>query len=250
MQSAKRWAIGAARALSRLAPAGLLAMATACGGGSGGTASAQVPVVGAGTWAVLGSSSAAGQGVTAGEAWADRLAAGTQAQGVQITNLARSGLLTTQALPVGTPLLPDRAVPDPQVNIDRALTLPPKLVLVSFPTNDVVAGVPPAETVGHWQLIRRRAADAGAATLVLSTQPRDGLDSAQQAALDETDRLAVAAFGECFVPLRAALSDGQGRIAPAYAAGDGIHLNAEGHRVIFEEVKAVVDGGRCVRTAR
>ena len=82
---------------------------------------------------------------------------------------------------------------------------------------------------------------------MLSTQPRDGLDATQRAALDETDRLAAAAFGACFVALRAALSDAQGNIAPALYAGDGIHLNTEGHRIVFERAWGTLSSGRCVR---
>jgi lysophospholipase L1-like esterase len=164
-----------------------------------------------------------------------------------MSNLAQSGLLTSQALPTGTAIAPGRLPPDPVVNIDRALLLAPKLVILAFPTNDAMAGIPAPETVGHWQLIRQHAAQAGAATLVLSTQPRDAADAVQRATLAETDRLAAAAFGSCFVAVRAALSDAQGNITAALSAGDGIHLNAEGHRVVFEHVSAVLTSGACVR---
>jgi len=241
--------VGCCRALVGLA----VALLASCGGSDGGGApdddTVVPPVVAPGTWVVLGSSTAAGTGAASGQGWVDLLGGAEQPRGVNLTNLARSGLLTTQALPAGTSLSPDRAAPDPSVNIDRALTLSPKLVLLSFPTNDGVAGVPASETVAHWQAIARRAASAGAATLVLSTQPRDGLDGTQRAALDETDRLASKAFGPCFVPLRAVLSDGQGHIAAALSAGDGIHLNAQGHRVVYEQVMAALSAGRCVRAA-
>jgi lysophospholipase L1-like esterase len=234
------------RALALLALAWLAGIGAACGGG-GGSGEASAPRVAPGHWAVLGSSTAAGVGAAGDQGWVARLAAAAQPAGASVTNFARAGLLTSQALPVGTPLAPGRAAPDPSANIDLALTLAPRLVILSFPTNDTVAGVPAAETVGHWQLIAQRAAQAGSVTLVLSTQPRDGLDAAQRAALDETDRLAAGAFGACFVALRAALSDAQGHIAPALSAGDGIHLNAEGHRIVFERAWATLSSGRCVR---
>lgn len=248
-----RWRRKPARKGRRHALATLTAaLLAACGGSDNGTTGSDAsvpPIVGPGQWAVLGSSTAAGVGATTGQGWVDLLGSAEQPLGVRLSNLARAGLLTTQALPTGTALAPERAAPDPAVNIDQALSLAPKLVLLSFPTNDVVAGVPAGETVSHWQTIQRRAAGAGAAVVVLSTQPRDGLDGTQQAALDETDRLASNAFGPCFVPLRAALSDGNGHIAVALSAGDGIHLNAQGHRVVYERVMAVLSAGRCVRTA-
>jgi lysophospholipase L1-like esterase len=218
-----------------------------CGGGSEDTAPA-VPRVAPGTWSVLGSSSAAGVGAPAGSGWVALVGAAQQASGVVTHNYARSGLLTSQALPADTSL-PGRAPPDPTANIDRALTSSPKLVILAFPSNDAMAGVPAAETVGHWQLMRQRAAQSGAATVVLSTQPRDDLDATQRAILDDTDRRAADAFGTCFVAVRAALSDATGRIAAAYSAGDGVHLNAEGHRIVSERVMAVLGNGRCVRLA-
>ena len=225
----------------------MLAGVGACGGGSEGSAPA-VPRVAPGTWAVLGSSTAAGVGAPPGRGWAALIGAAYQSSGVVTNNYARSGLLTSQALPADTSL-PGRAPPDPTANIDRALASSPKLVILAFPTNDAMAGVPAAETVGHWQLIRQRAAQSGAATVVLSTQPRDDVDATQRAILDDTDRRAADAFGACFVAVRAALSDAQGRIAAAYSAGDGVHLNAEGHRIVSERVMATLGSGRCVRLA-
>jgi lysophospholipase L1-like esterase len=236
-----------ARTLAALAVAWLILAGSACGGGGGGSSdSTAAQPVAPGTWAVLGSSTAAGVG---GQGWVARLGAAQRAAGVTINNLARSGLLTSQALPTGTAVAPGRLPPDPTVNIDRALLPAPKLVILAFPTNDAMAGIPAAETVGHWQVIRQRATRVGAATLVLSTQPRDAADVTQRATLAETDRLAATAFGSCFVALRSALSDAQGNIAAALSAGDGIHLNTEGHRVVFEHVSAALSSGACVRLA-
>jgi acyl-CoA thioesterase I len=239
-----------ARTLAAIAAVWLIVVGRACGGGDGGSSgSTAAQPVAPGTWAVLGSSTAAGVGAPSGQGWVARLGAAQQAAGVTVDNLARSGLLTSQALPTGTAVAPGRLPPDPAANIDRALLPVPRLVILAFPTNDAMAGIPAVETVGHWQVIRQRAAQAGAATLVLSTQPRDAADATQRAALAETDRLATAAFGPCFVALRAALSDPQGNIAAALSAGDGIHLNADGHHVVFEHVSAALASGACVRVS-
>ncbi len=224
----------------------LLGSTGGCSGGSHDDGVGATTGVAPGTWAVLGSSTAAGIGAPADSGWVALLRAARQPDGVVTHNLARSGLLTSQALPAGTSL-PGRAPPDPSANIDRALAVSPKLVILAFPSNDVLAGVPASEIVGHWQLIQQRAGLAGATTIVLSTQPRDGADAVQRATLAETDRLAAVAFGPCFVDVRTALADAQGNIASALSAGDGVHLNAQGHRVVFERVNAVLASGACVR---
>lgn len=232
--------------------AGLSVLAlSACGGGGNAGPIAgppsTAPLVAPGTWFVLGSSTAAGVGAPAGQGWVDGLAAQMQPRAVTVANLARPGLQSSQALPVGTPLPAGRPAPDPLANVDAALARAPQLLLLAFPTNDAVAGVPAADTVAAWRLMAERAAAAGAATLVLSTQPRAGLTAAQQATLETTDRDAAAAFGDCFVALREGLAGPDGGPAPAYAAGDGIHLNAAGHEWVRARVAQVLESGRCVR---
>lgn len=229
---------------------GLALLLVACGGGgsSEGTPPpppSPLPLVAPGDWVVLGSSTAAGVGASAGRSWVARLAAEHAGRAVGVHNLARSGLLTPQALPVSAPAGGSRPAPDPTLNIDRALSLNPKLVLLSFPTNDTASGYPPAETIANLRSLRRRATEAGVATLLLGTQPRDALNAAGRAALAEIDR--DARDDPCFVPLFDALVDAEGRIAARYAAGDGIHLNDAGHALVLERVQAVLNGGRCVR---
>jgi lysophospholipase L1-like esterase len=243
-------AFGLRRLFLTLTSAALLA----CGGG--GTASApltaqpeplKLSAAAPGRWVVLGSSTAAGGGAPAGAGWVARLAAQWREQGVSVDNLARGLLLSSQALPVGTLLPEASALPDPAVNVDAALARTPTLVLLSFPTNDALAGVPAADTVAAWRTIRDLAAAAGVATVVLGTQPRSGLNRRQNASLRATDELASTAFGPCFVPLREALAGPDGAPALAYSAGDGTHLNAEGHALIHERVAAVLATDLCVR---
>ena len=138
------------------------------------------------------------------------------------------------------------------MNVDAALAYAPALLILAFPSNDVAAGVPAADTVANMRRIAAHAARGPgrrAANLVLGTQPRAGLDATQRTALAETDALAEGEFGPCFVPLREALSDPDGEPAATYAAGDGIHLNATGHALILARVNAALASGRCVRLA-
>lgn len=224
----------------------LCAALAACGGGDAPAATA-APLVAPGAWVVLGSSTAAGVGAPDGQGWVALLAGEVRPLGVTLTNLARSGLQSSQALPSGSPLPAGRPAPDPEVNIDRALAASPNMVVLAFPSNDAVAGVPAAETVAAWRSIQAQARAAGAVTLVLSTQPRAGLTPAQQATLEGIDDEAAAHFGPCFVALRETLSGPAGGPAAGYSAGDGVHLNGAGHRLVFERVTAVLAGGRCVR---
>lgn len=244
--------------VARLLGATLATVALAgCGGGSGASDSpaaaprppATLPTVSPGRWVVLGSSTAAGVGATPGAGWVDRLGTALAPQQVGIVNLARSGLLTTQALPLGAAVPPGGLPPDPAVNVERALAEQPRLLLFSFPTNDAAAGLTPQDSATHLQRLREAAAraPAPAAVMVLSSQPRDAFTAAQRMQLQVYDDLASQAFGACFVALREALSDAQGRIAPAFTAGDGIHLNDAGHALVAERVLQRLRSGECVR---
>jgi acyl-CoA thioesterase-1 len=224
-----------------------MTLVSGCGGGGGG--STPPPLVTPGTWVVLGSSTAAGVGASAGQGWVDRLAAQVLPRAVTLENLARSGAVTYEALPTGSMPPPDRPAPDPLLNIDRALSFAPKLVILSFPTNDTAAGYSRNETLDNLRLLRERARTAGVAVMLLSTQPRDAFDGTQRAQLAAIDLDAAALFGTCFIALREALSDGAGQIAAAYSAGDGIHLNDAGHQLVYERVLARLEAGQCVRIA-
>ena len=229
----------------------------ACGGGGdaadGGAIvpppTSLAPVIAPGEWVVLGSSTAAGVGASPGQGWVALLATEMAPRQVTVHNLARAGALTYQALPTGTVPPPGRPAPDPAINVDRALSHAPRLLLLAFPTNDAVAGYSADETLANLALLRQRAQAQGAAAMLLSTQPRDGLTPAQRDALDETDRRGATLFGPCFVDLRPALLGTDGRLLAAYAAGDGIHLNDTGHGVLHAQVSAALASGRCVRLA-
>lgn len=222
-----------------------------CGGGGGHDAGDRPaplpPRVAPGHWVVLGSSTAAGQGAGAGQGWAARLKAIAELRGVTLDNLALGGLTTWQAMPSGTLPPAERPAPLEAHNITRALAAGPRLVLLSFPTNDTAGGYSAGETVANLEALRAAAAAASAATLVLGVQPRDALSAAEQATLAEVDRRLATLAGACHVRLHDALADAQGRIATAYAAGDGIHLNDAGHAVVLARLEAALNSGRCVR---
>jgi lysophospholipase L1-like esterase len=231
----------------------LLPLLAGCGGSDDARndwaeeAQPTAPTVAPGRWVVMGSSTAAGVGASPGQGWAAQLGSAVAARQVTLHSLARAGALTYEALPAGSPPAAQRPAPDPSINTDRALGLAPRLVILSFPSNDTATGYGADETVGNLLAMRRALQAGSSAVLVLSTLPRDGLDPAQRATLAEVDRRLAAALGACFADVRSALDDGHGRIATAFAAGDGVHLNDAGHRLLYERVRAALDGGRCVR---
>jgi acyl-CoA thioesterase-1 len=198
---------------------GLLA---ACGGGPGAAPPAisrpapappaSVPAVAAGTWVVMGSSTAAGAGASAGKGWGALIGATYGSRGAQVANIAQGGTVTYEGLSAATAPVAGRPAPNPALNIDQALARKPVLLIVSYPTNDTAFGYSVDETVNNLLAIRSQALAAGVPVVLTSTQPHN-LNDAQLAQLRAIDTRLAASIGACFVEVRGA--GGSGRTAGA-----------------------------------
>jgi lysophospholipase L1-like esterase len=166
--------------------------------------------------------------------------------GVSIRNLAVAGTVTYHALPGATWPSLSRPSPKAQANVDAALALAPRLLLLAYPSNDTARGYSVEETVNNLLTIRQASLAQGVPVLVLSTQPRN-LSAEQRASLSRVDQQLRAAVGPCFVAVSERLATPDGLLQSAYDSGDGVHPNAEGHRLIADQVQAVINGGKCVR---
>lgn len=232
----------------------LLATLGGCGGG-GSDAAAPAPVVippvaqvNAGTWVIMGSSTAAGAGAPSGKGWVALVSGAFAPRGAQVVNLAKGGTVTYEGLSASAPRVQGRPLPDPAINIDQALSRKPVLLILSYPTNDTAAGYSTDETVSNLLAIRSQALAAGVPVIVTSAQPRKLTDT-QLADLREIDTRLAASVGACFVAVRTALAGADGRLAPGYDSGDGVHPNEAGHAVIAAQVSEILKAEQCVRIA-
>jgi len=232
----RRWRVGIAAVIT--------CVLSGCGGAGG--ADPQAAPMAPGTWVVLGSSTAAGAGATAGQGWVARLAEQERLRGVHILNFAKGGLTTYAALPTGTAVPAGRPLPDPEANVTAALSHRPHWVLVAFPNNDTALGYAAEETVANLLRIRAAAREQGVGVLVLSSQPRN-MPADRRARLAQIDQQLSANAGPCFVAVHNLLATSDGLLHPLYDAGDGVHLNNAGHAVVLQQVRAVIDGGGCRR---
>jgi lysophospholipase L1-like esterase len=205
-----------------------------------------VALVAPGTWVVMGSSTASGAGAKT-LAWADAVRLNYAARSVSLVNIAKGATTTYAGLPTSSTPVAGRPAPDPTANVDAAIARSPKLLLVSYPTNDTAFGYTVDETVRNLLAIRSAAQAGGASVIILSTQPA-ALTTAQLALLPQIDARVSAAVAPCFVAVREALAGPDGKLNPIYDSGDGEHPNDAGHAVIASKVESVIDSGACVRT--
>lgn len=229
----------------------LAALVSACGGG-GDDAAAPAPVVippaaqvNPGTWVVMGSSTAAGAGAPAGKGWVALVAEAYAARGVQVANIAKGASSTYEGRSTAAALVSNRPAPDPAANIDQALARNPVLLILSYPSNDTSRRFSADETVNNLLAIRGQALRAGVPVMVTSSQPRN-LSDEQLAQMRAIDERLEAGVGGCFVDVRQALAGADGRLAPAYDSGDGVHPNGAGHQLIAQQVQVALDAGRCI----
>lgn len=213
-----------------------------------GAAGAAEPVVQLkpGIWVVMGSSTAAGTGAPLGKGWAALMGSAYATRGVTVANLAMGGTVTYRGLPTNAVRVGRRPAPHRATNIDAALARSPQLIIVSYPSNDTARGYSVNETVNNLLAIRTQAHAAGVAVIVTSTQPRK-LGKDKLARLRAIDNRLAASVGPCFVETRDILAGADGKLAPKYDAGDGVHPNEAGHAVIAGRVTELINSEHCVR---
>ncbi len=230
----------------------LASLFVACGGGNTATESAPASLAAVlkGDWLVIGTSTAAGVGAPAGEGWVALLGQAFAGRDVRVANAARAGTLTYHWLPAATTRPPQRPATINSLDVLKLEPASPRLVVLSFPSNDAMAGIGAAETIDNLLLLRRIELDRGAVVLVTSSQPRDDADASQRTTMQAVDAALTAKLGDCFVDVRSSLVGADGGLAAEVAAGDGVHLNAQRHRKLFERLLAAIVSGSCSASQR
>jgi lysophospholipase L1-like esterase len=188
---------------------------------------------------VVGSSTAAGFGLSdPSTSWAARYTAYlmTQLPGAKLTNLAVSGYTSFEVQPTGTVNPAGRPAVDPAHNITAALALHPDAVIVNLPSNDAAANVPVDVTIDNLKTVASKAAAANVLIWITTSQPRKLMPAGIELLLGVRDRVKLV-FGDHALDFFTPLAAPDGTPLPMYNQGDGIHPNAEGHRLLFEQVR-------------
>ena len=198
-----------------------------------------------GNWAIMGSSSAFGAGASSyANSWAGQLTDKLSEHGVSVENTSKGGYTTYHALPASCEVPFYRKQPDPNHNLDKALSHDPQVVVMSYPSNDAASGYTAREAAANVLLMRQKLADRGIPLLVISAQPRPLSDDGQQA-LVGFDRLLNEAMGPCFVNVYDKLLGENGKLAPQYDF-DTVHVTDAGHDVIYQALADTINSKQCI----
>ncbi len=187
---------------------------------------------------ILGSSTAAGTGPSeTRNSWVNRYRRQLQAENGyhQVINLAVGGYTTYHLLPTNAPVSDNRPKPNPKHNVAMAISLNPDGVLINLPSNDVANGYSIKEQLNNYRLIAKALKNANIPVWVSTPQSRNMSKEKiklQKVLKDST----YAMFGRKTLDFWTDLSDWSGKIDKKYNCGDGVHLNDEGHYLLFKEV--------------
>ena len=194
------------------------------------------------TYSVIGSSTAAGTGASVPDSnWVNRLTHYYQGLGLTINanNFAVGGRNCYQGMPSSYIPPANRDYPQPG-NVTDAMTVHPDVVLVCYPTNNYNF-YSINEIMFCLQTMKDSVNALGKICYITSSQPRqDGsfpdlatrtkLKVIRDSIMNRFGNYAIDFFTDVAVP-------DSFTIRPEYSAGDGIHLNDAGHRVLFRQVR-------------
>jgi len=199
--------------------------------------------------AVIGSSTSACFGFPSGisdpDCYINRLVTYYGGVGISIDlrNLAVSGTNVYNGMPDGYPPIAFGGSVDLDHNISEALTPTltptwhPDVVIVNFPTNQY-QNLGLHDILLYFRIIKNAANIAGKPCFITTTQPRDDYDAPTRAKLKELRDSIMFQHGPFAIDFWTSLANPDGTIVTAYARGDGIHLNADGHNILFQRVQA------------
>lgn len=189
---------------------------------------------------VLGSSTAEGAGPRdRNNAWVNRYRAHVQARNPQINviNLAKGGYTTYHVMPDNFAPPANRPAPDKERNITKALSLQPSALIINLPSNDAAYGYSVKEQLANYDSLLALIKRNNIPVWVCTTQPRNLSDTPRKEQRILRDAL-FAKLGKNAIDFWNGLATDDDKIKPSYDSGDGIHLNDEAHKILFERVVA------------
>ena len=160
-------------------------------------------------------------------------------QPVVIDNRAAGGFNVYKSMPLTYKPPVDRDLPLPYYSITDALATNPDVILVNYPSNNFdIYSI--AEVLFCFRTIKEEANKAGKPLFVTTTQPRTSFDPAGREKLRILKDSILLQFGAAAIDFYTGLADAQtlGIATPYQVPGDPVHLNDEGHNVLFQRVLA------------
>jgi lysophospholipase L1-like esterase/cytoskeletal protein RodZ len=191
---------------------------------------------------ILGSSTAEGVGPKSRDSsWAYLFNRYVQARNPRntVVNLGVGGYTSYKILPDDADIPFYKPDPDPAHNITKALSLHPDLIIINMPTNDIADGYSVEEYQRNLATVTDIIRQHHIPFYITTTQPRNTSASKRQK-LREMRDIIIRNYPDTYINCWEGLSTPDGNIDPRYNSGDGVHLNGQGHLLMFDRIKEKV----------
>lgn len=152
----------------------------------------------------------------------------------KIVNLAKAGYSTWHLCPTGYHAPNQIVYPDVERNITKALSLNPDAIIINLPANDLVYKVPLDIQKKNFDLIVETALRDSVPVWITTTQPRNGLSEVDLKYQLEMRDWIQSHYGNRAIDLWSGLATSEGALKSQYAYVDGVHLNDNGHALVFK----------------
>ncbi|HVB03993.1 MAG TPA: SGNH/GDSL hydrolase family protein [Chitinophagaceae bacterium] len=200
---------------------------------------------------ILGSSTAYGTGANpiSDSSWVARYTRYLKSinPAYTVVNLAEGGYDTYQIQADGYLPPKGRKLPDTSRNISKALSLDPDAIIINLPSNDAAENLTQQEQKANFERVARLADKSHVPLWVTTTQPRN-LSGTKLHKLVQMRDWIYSFFGKKSIDFWTGLAQASGTQIKEYGAGDGIHLNNAGHRILYlRVVSADIPDSLCAR---
>ncbi|MBC7535617.1 MAG: hypothetical protein H7258_07995 [Ferruginibacter sp.] len=196
---------------------------------------------------IMGSSTAFGVGAsTYSNSWAGKTEAflnrnTTDGLDTVFYNIASPGYDTYQEMPTGFVPPAGRPLPDEFYNVTKALSYNPDIVIINLPSNDISYGYSKAEMINNLRTMSSTIFANGIRRCYITTpQPRNDFDQDHRDSLLSLVDSVNNSFGPYAINFWDGLvtTDGLSMLKDQYRAiPSPIHLNDDGHNLLFERIK-------------
>lgn len=188
---------------------------------------------------ILGSSTAYGNGASnITKSWAYMYAEylKTIDSNYIVDNLAVAGTTTYSAQ--ADNYVPPAGRPAPLLghNITTAINLNADAIIINFPSNDIAQNFTLTEQEDNFKRITLKAEKNNILVWVATPQPRNTLTQAQITSQNKLYSWIINYYGAKAIDFHRGLASATDSILHKYDSGDGLHVNNEGHQILYNRV--------------
>ena len=154
---------------------------------------------------------------------------------LNVINLSALGYTTYHILPTGTPIPGGVPAIDVTKNITKALTYNPVAIIINMPSNDTYNGYSVSAQLDNYSILNTEAITKSV-LWIATPQPRNAFDAAEVQTQKDVRDAITSIYANKAIDFWNDIAGTDDKILPLLNDGDGIHVNNDGHDILFNKV--------------